>query len=210
VRFVPQANLSGTATLTFRAWDRSSGSAGAVVNPGAGGGSSAFSAATQSVALTVTPRNDAPVGTSVMVTIAEEASYTLQVADFGFGDPNDAPAPNVLSEVVISSLPTAGTLRLAGTDVTLGQAVSRSDIDAGRLVFIPAANANGTAYASFGFQVVDDGGTANGGADTDPTVRTFTFNVIAVSDAPQGVDSTITLLEDAPASAIRASLMPCS
>ena len=34
-------------------------------------------------------------------------------------------------------------------------------------MFTPAANANGTAYASFTFQVQDDGGTANGGVDLD-------------------------------------------
>ena len=36
-------------------------------------------------------------------------------------------------------------------------------------MFTPAANANGAAYASFTFQVQDDGGTANGGVDLDPT-----------------------------------------
>ena len=44
-----------------------------------------------------------------------------------------------------------------------------ADITAGNLVFTPAANANGAAYASFTFQVQDDGGTANGGVDLDPT-----------------------------------------
>ena len=40
--------------------------------------------------------------------------------------------------------------------------------DLGDLVFTPAANANGTAYASFTFQVRDDGGTANGGDEHRP------------------------------------------
>ncbi len=44
-----------------------------------------------------------------------------------------------------------------------------ADITAGQLVFTPAANANGTGYASFTFQVQDDGGTANGGVDLDPS-----------------------------------------
>ena len=35
-------------------------------------------------------------------------------------------------------------------------------------MFTPAANANGAGYASFTFQVQDDGGTANGGVDLDP------------------------------------------
>jgi VCBS repeat-containing protein len=51
-------------------------------------------------------------------------------------------------------------------------------------VFTPAPNANGAAYASFTFQVQDDGGTANGGVDLDPTPNTITVNVNAVNDAP--------------------------
>ena len=53
--------------------------------------------------------------------------------------------------------------------VTAGQFVSVADITAGKLMFTPAANANGAGYASFTFQVQDDGGTANGGVDLDPT-----------------------------------------
>src|SRR5262249_39329632 len=50
--------------------------------------------------------------------------------------------------------------------------------------FTPAANGNGNGYASFTFQVQDDGGTANGGQDTDQSANTFTFNVTPVNDAP--------------------------
>src|SRR5205814_1404849 len=59
-----------------------------------------------------------------------------------------------------------------------------------------AANANGAGYASFTFQVQDDGGTANGGVDLDPTPRTMTVNVTSVNDAPQGTSHTVTTLED--------------
>ena len=47
-----------------------------------------------------------------------------------------------------------------------------ANITAGNLKFTPAANANGAGYASFTFQVQDDGGTANGGVDLDPTPNT--------------------------------------
>ena len=53
--------------------------------------------------------------------------------------------------------------------VTAGQFVSAADITAGLLMFTPAPGANGAAYASFTFQVQDDGGTANGGVDLDPS-----------------------------------------
>ena len=57
------------------------------------------------------------------------------------------------------------------------------------LMFTPAANANGTAYASFTFQVQDDGGTANGGVDLDQSANTITINVTSVNDAPAGADN---------------------
>ncbi len=60
----------------------------------------------------------------------------------------------------------------------------------GSLVYRPAADASGAGYASFTFQVVDDGGTASGGVDTDPTPNRITFTVTPVNDAPTGVNDT--------------------
>ena len=101
-----------------------------------------------------------------------------------------------LANVMITTLPGAGTLTLSGNPVTLGQLVSAGDIAAGNLRFMPAANANGAGYASFTFQVQDDGGTANGGVNLDPTPNTMTVDVTAVNDAPSGTDTTVTTLED--------------
>ena len=80
--------------------------------------------------------------------------------------------------------------------MTAGQPSRVSDINGGNLQFTPAANANGAGYASFTFQVQDDGGTANGGVDLDPTPNTMTVNVTAVNDAPAGTNKTVTTLED--------------
>jgi alpha-tubulin suppressor-like RCC1 family protein len=55
------------------------------------------------------------------------------------------------------------------------------------LTFTPAPNAYGNPYAHFTFQVQDNGGTANGGTDIDPTPDTLTINVTPVPD-----DQTIT------------------
>src|SRR3954447_10879033 len=88
-------------------------------------------------------------------------------------------------------LPLNGTLSINGVAVGAGSSVSASDIAAGRLLFTPAANAKGTPYASFTFQVQDDGGTASGGADTDPTPNTIVVNVTSANDAPLTADRTI-------------------
>ena len=107
------------------------------------------------------------------------------------------PGANTLLAVKITTLPTAGTLTDNGVAVTAGQLVILANIIAsGLLKFTPAANANGASYASFTFQVQDDGGTANGGVDLDPSANTITVNVTAVNDAPAGTDKTVTTLED--------------
>src|SRR5205085_751640 len=107
----------------------------------------------------------------------------------------DAPA-NALAAVKITTVPVAGSLTLSGVAVTAGQFVSVADIAAGNLVFAPVANANGAGYASFTFQVEDDGGTANGGVDLDPSANTFSIGVTSVNDAPSGANRTVTMLED--------------
>ncbi|HEY5314631.1 MAG TPA: autotransporter-associated beta strand repeat-containing protein, partial [Pirellulales bacterium] len=61
IRFVPNSGYSGTmaAALTFRAWDQTDGAAnGSLVNPGAGGGSSAYSTSRAVAGLTVAPLGD--------------------------------------------------------------------------------------------------------------------------------------------------------
>ena len=133
----------------------------------------------------VTGVNQPPHGTGTTVTTLEDTPYVFQTADFGFSDPNDSPANNFLA-VEITTLPGAGTLSDNGLAVTAGQFVSVSDISAGKLVFTPAIYAHGSSYASFTFQVEDDGGTTNGGVNTDPTPRTMTVNVTAVTELDLG------------------------
>src|SRR5947208_3364794 len=88
------------------------------------------------------------------------------------------------------------TLTDNGVAVTDGKFVSVADINAGKLVFTPAANANGSAEASFTFQVQDDGGTANGGVEVDQSANTMTINVTSVYAAPVGTNNTVTTNED--------------
>ena len=72
----------------------------------------------RTMTINVTSVNDAPIGTSKTVTATQDEDYTVQVADFGFTDPNDVPPNNFLS-VVITSLPVKGTLKLSSVEVTL-------------------------------------------------------------------------------------------
>ena len=105
--------------------------------------------------------HDPPTGADATVATTEDTAFSLTVADFGFSDPNDSPGDSLVA-VTITSLPTNGTLLLNGVAVSAGHSVAVADISAGALVFQPATNANGAAYARFTFQVQDSGGTANG------------------------------------------------
>ncbi|WP_415036523.1 DUF4347 domain-containing protein, partial [Azonexus sp.] len=126
--------------------------------------------------------NKAPSGSNNTVTTLEDQAYTFSAADFGFNDAGNNPANSLLA-VKVTTLPGAGSLTLNGVAVTAGQFVSVTDINTGKLKFTPAADANGAGYASFTFQVQDDGGTTMGGVDLDPTPKTMTVNVTPVQDA---------------------------
>ena len=158
--FTPAANANGDAytSFTFRVSD-----------------GTAESVDTYTMTVNVTPVNDAPTGASNTVTTEEDTDYTFSAGDFNF---SDADAGDDLASVTVVTLPAAGALALDGAAVVAGQAVAAADI--GKLVFTPAANANGDAYTSFTFRVSD--GTAES-VDT----YTMTVNVTPVNDAPTGV-----------------------
>jgi hypothetical protein len=143
----------------------------------------------------VTAVNDAPTASNRTITTNEDTARALAVADFGFADVD---AGNTLQSVTLTSLPTAGSLKLNGVAVTANQVVSVADITAGHLIFTPAANANGLGYASFGFKVSDgsvailsdlhdDRGCHRRERRTDAANRTITTNedtarALAVAD----------------------------
>jgi hypothetical protein len=147
--------------------------------------------------IAVTTVNHAPAGADKTVSTMEDTALTFAGSDFGFSDTSDVP-PGLLAGVKITTLPSAGALRNNNVAVIVGQVVSIADITAGRLKFNPALNGNGTGYTSFTFQVQDDGGTANGGIDLDPSPNTMTLDVTAVNDAPNAVnDAGVTVPEGA-------------
>jgi Ca2+-binding RTX toxin-like protein len=122
----------------------------------------------------VDPVNDEPQGTDKTVTTSEDDAYTFTVADFGFSDPGEGDG---LAGVIITTLPAAGSgvLQLSGSAVSQGVTISAADITAGNLKFVPDTDESGSPYASFTFQVVDDGGAP--GVDTDQSANTMTINV---------------------------------
>ena len=176
--YTPAADFNGTDTFTY------------TVQDGEGGSDTA------TVTVTVASVPDAPSGTDNTVTVLEDGSHVFSSSDFGFSDPNDSPADS-FAALVITTIPATGTLTNDGAAVTAGDTVSAADIAAGKLVYTPVGGENGSSYASFTFQVVDDAVIgANGGENTDQSANTMTIDVTSVSDAPQGTDNTVTIDED--------------
>jgi hypothetical protein len=194
--FTPGANANGAgyASFTFQVQDDGGTTSGGVD----------LDAIPRTIMIDVARMNDAPQGADKPVTTLEDTDYVFSVADFGFGDPSDTPA-NQLLAIKVGTLPVAGALTANGVAVTAGQSVSAADIAASKVHFTPTANVNGAGYASFTFQVQDDGGTANGGVDLDPTPRTVTIDVTAVDDAPVITLNTGTTTPPGGASAIDAT-----
>ncbi|MCZ8080689.1 MAG: hypothetical protein O9305_15755, partial [Rhodobacteraceae bacterium] len=143
-------------------------------------GDGALGSAVRTSAVQVTDVNDAPAGANRTITTSEDVARTLTLADFGFVDVDG----DAFLGLVLSNRLGAGSITLDGMAVVNGQSISSADIAAGKLVFTPALNASGANYASFDFRVFDDGGVANGGANTDPTPNTLRFDVTAVNDVP--------------------------
>lgn len=172
--YTPAANESGAkyASFTFQVRD----------NGGTAGGGKDLDPTPNTLLFQVNPVNDAPAGAGKILTINEDSSHKFTLADFPFTDAEK----HAFASVKISTLPAAakGTLKLNGIALTAGKEVSAADLSKGLFTFTPAKDGNGKNFASFNFQVRDNGGTASGGIDLDPTPRTLTIHVNAVNDAP--------------------------
>ena len=152
--------------------------------------------------------NNLPYASNEYVATDEDTAYVFGATDFGFSDfdPDDT-----LVSVRIVTLPEKGLLTLVTTTVTSEQSdtttetvpsdesISRTDIDARRLRFTPAANAHGFGYASFTFRV-------NDGVDESEFDATMSISVNSVDDEPTGapaiagtlrVDETLSVGTDA-------------
>jgi Ca2+-binding RTX toxin-like protein len=132
--------------------------------------------------------NDAPSGTDKTVTVKEDTSFKLNAANFGFSDVEG----DKFTGVMITTLPGSGELMLAGKAVKAGQTIEASKLS--KLVWTPDENDAGNGLGEIGFQVIDNGGRDNGGADTDPTENVLTINVKEVRDVFTGTSKANKLI----------------
>ncbi|QAY76182.1 tandem-95 repeat protein [Sphingosinicella sp. BN140058] len=178
VSYTPAAGVSGVRTITVTTSD---GSLSDV----------------DTVSVSIADVGIAPAGEDVTRSTLEDVPIVLGVEDFPFTDVEGQP----LVAIRLASLPTAGTLRHADGildhldvdgdgvpdvdirrfELRVGEEISRADLEAGRISYVPAANASGST--SFTFQVRDAGGPDFGEA-LDASPNTFTIEVAPVYDPP--------------------------
>ena len=173
-RYVPDGLNGEWATFTFRAWDRTSGTASSTGSPSVAdtttnGGTTAFSSRAVEARLPVNAVNDVPVAVADAYTLSED---TTLVGTSVLANDTDVDDGDVLSAVLVADVG-HGTLAL-GAD--------------GSFTYTPDANYNGAD--SFTYRASD------GTAQSD--VATVSLTVSAVNDAPVGVADSYATSEDAP------------
>lgn len=218
-RFVPSANWNGTPGMfQYKAWDQTSGTAGAYVDASASGGTTAFSG-TSGSALQVTAINDAPTALSASVSLAavnedtaDPAGATVStLSATTFSDARDQVTGGSSANTFAGVAVVANAASSAGegvwqwhngtTWVTVNTSVSTSSglaLAPDTLVrFLPAANYNGTPGA-LTVRLIDNsagavtsGSTVTVGAGGGTTAYSDSSNAVTLT-------TSITPVNDAP------------
>ncbi len=166
LRFVPGADYSGSSTITFRAWDTTSGTAGTFADADPNGGSTAFSTASDTASVTVNGVNDTPVFTGLdgTPTFTEGGSVVTFDADVTI---SDTELDSLNSSSGDYSGATLTVLRNGGADAN----DSLSVVSGGNLTVAGGPNGGGTITA--GGNVI---ATISDAGDDDELTITFADN----------------------------------
>ena len=171
VTYAPATDYFGPDSFTFHVEDRGDPDNCGAVGPAC---AAALASSTHLVDITVDAVNDAPsfaLPASPDQTVFEDAG-AQSLAAFATGI--SAGPANETGQML--------TFHVSNNNNALFSAQPALDPTTGDLTFTPAANANGAATVSV--YLMDDGGTANGGADTSAT-QTFLIQVTPVNDVAE-------------------------
>ena len=131
------------------------------------------------------------VSSSLVINVNEDDKHTFTKAEFKFEhNVVDRPKEDFKS-VIITGLPSAGSLTLNGTAVTRDQEIAVGSL--GKLVYTPKADEFGNNYATFKYKVVRTG--AGDDASIQSKENTATVNVIPVNDKPSVADAVFNVNE---------------
>ena len=174
--YTPADNANGVATITVSLSDD-----GGTANGGVD------TSADQIFTITINAINDEPVLVILGDQSVDEDAGPQTVS--GFASSIDDGDPEVVQML---------TFNVSNDSNAIFSVQPAIDIVTGDLTYTPADNANGVAIVTV--NLMDDGGTANGGDDT--TTQTFLITVNSVNDIPVVADGqSFTVTEDSPANA---------
>ncbi|NJR40937.1 MAG: hypothetical protein HC781_21480, partial [Leptolyngbyaceae cyanobacterium CSU_1_4] len=216
VYFQPNANYNGTlpTALTFRAWDTTTGTNGGTADPSINGSNTAFSTATDTAAIAVSPINDAPAltGNATLTAVNEDAiapagATIVTLFNAQFSDPDTGSSLSGVA-VVGNTAPALEGVWEYSTDAGANWHAIDTVIDGGTALalsaatlvrFLPAANYNGTP-TSLAIRALDDtyvGGFTNGA--TRVNINTATNGgATAIAAAVNTINTRIASINDAP------------
>ncbi|MCT4706605.1 tandem-95 repeat protein, partial [Enterobacteriaceae bacterium H16N7] len=209
----------GATALTFRGWDQTSGTAGSKVTTATNGGITAFSSATETIAVTVAPVNDAPVLTDVartLTTFNEDANIlspvgrgavgidvTLATLNINNGNVSDVDTGAVKGIAIVGANTANGTWWYStdnGTTWTQFGTVSEtnalllSNATTSRIYFQSTADFNGTLPDALTLRAWDQTQGTNGARFN--IAANGTGGTTAFSAATDVVAQTITAVAD--------------
>ncbi|MDB5177477.1 MAG: hypothetical protein JWN75_1145, partial [Candidatus Saccharibacteria bacterium] len=206
VRFVAAPDFSGTASgLSFRAWDRTGGTASAsTADSRTFGADSPFSAQSATASVTVLPVNDAPVRTAVtlaaVAAVEGSSGVSLGLSGLAYGTGGGADEAAQSLTYTVTGLPDAAVGRVVlddgSTPVAAGASYTLAQLRGMQFAAAPGVSAGS---GSFSFQVRDSGGTAGGGDDT--LAQRLAISVFNKAPVLNGANAMPTILEDASANA---------
>ncbi|MCB2036676.1 MAG: hypothetical protein KDF56_07190, partial [Ottowia sp.] len=151
---------------------------------------------TDTVAITVSPVNDAPTASPTQQTGTEDTALVLAWSAFGVADV-DSPVSSL--GVKITSLPADGVLQYyngtAWVAVTVNQTISQTVVAAGYLRFVPDANESGADIY---------GGSGVGNKQADYATFTFTATDGSLNSASATMHIDIAPVADAPSLTVTA------
>ena len=218
VRFVPTPDYNGTATITYRAWDRTSGTAGSTADLSAAtsygttkavtnGDETAFSATKQTATLTVSAVNDSPVLTAAAPTLTpltedDTGNAGQTIASVLGGSVSDVDS-GASSGIAVTSLASGnGTWQYStngGTSWSAVGAVSSSSAlllrSTDKIRFVP--DAKNATTASFSYKAWDQTGATAGQQGTKVSTAT-SGGTSPFSTASDTAGITVTAVNDAP------------
>lgn len=206
IRFVPDGTHGETATITYKAWDQTGGTAGfqgIKLNTTTSGGTSPYSAATDTASVVVTAVNDAPTLNGTVGNVAwTEGNTTTSipvVIDSGLTI-TDADGPLIGSATVrVSGNYSNGQdyLELISNPATMGNITASWDAITGTLTLTSAGNQASMAQFQAALRAVTYTNLSDAPSPSTRTVQ-FQVNDGSLDSSAFSRNITVTAVDDSP------------